>query len=219
MAALHFANKEGTWDTSVGTPIIPDTMEFGIVYNTQISTSPLSKYTRTYELPGARWRARMTFSNMTPEESRPLLAWLADLRGSAGRFLMRDFGYSQRGSITEITSKTLNGTTNEIEITAPDGDLKVGDYFTLWQTAASPLDPLSSLSSPQLKIVTKVIDSNEYKFAPPARYETGDAFEYATVGDEAYCLMMLTSDDQAYHAVSEKILLSTITIEAIEVFS
>ncbi len=56
------------WETDVG--IIPDSCEFGITYNTLVSSSPLSGSTQTMELPGARWKTRLSFrtwSQMSPE--------------------------------------------------------------------------------------------------------------------------------------------------------
>ena len=66
--------------------ITPDTIDFGIRYNTQVSTTTLSGIVQTVELPGARWLGSMTFRDLTPEDSAALKGFLMRLRGSSGRF-------------------------------------------------------------------------------------------------------------------------------------
>jgi hypothetical protein len=211
--AIYFANEEGTWATSSGTPIQPDTMDMGIVYNTQVSTSSLSNYVKTYELPGARWKIKLNYSNLQPNEARPLLAWLSDLRGAAGRFLVYDFslpttlGGATSGTFTLSSASTL--TLNTIV----GGVLQVGDLFTIY-----PNSPYNTI--PELKMVTGV-DGSLIDFEPVCRrpyteYTTDNTLH---LGTSAYAHMMLTSDDQASHGVQGKVKLSTITIEAIEVFN
>jgi hypothetical protein len=212
--AIYFANEEGTWRTQAGTPIQPDSMDMGIVYNTQISTSSLSKYVKTYELPGARWKIRLSYSNLQPEEARPLLAWLADLRGAAGRFYIYDFslptplGGLSSANFTLSDASTINLTS------MVGGTLEVGDLFTIY-----PNSPYNTI--PELKMVTNVIDANSFNFEPVCRrpytnYTTDNSLH---LGTTAYAHMMLTSDEQAFHSVQGKVKLSTITIDAIEVFN
>ena len=216
MAAIYFANQEGTWTDSVGTPIEPSTIEMGIVFNTQISTSPLSGDVKTLELPGARWRVRMSFNDLEPEETRPLLAWLSDLRGSAGRFLVYDFSHpATTGGLTsanyQLTSRINVTLTNRV-----GGTLEVGDLFSIIPTGQQV---------PELKMVTQKVTDNIYSFEPVARrpftsYTVGALISAASggLGTRAYAHMMLTSDDQSFHSTAEKGLISNITIEAIEVF-
>ena len=212
--AIYFANEEGTWRTAPGTPIQPDTVDMGIVFNTQISTSTLSKYVKTYELPGARWKIRLSYSNLQPEEARPLLAWLSDLRGAAGRFYVYDFslpatlGGLTSANFTLSTATTIN-LTNMV-----GGTLKVGDLFTIY-----PNVPYSTI--PELKMVTNVVAANRFNFEPVCRrpYTSYTSNNNLRVGTSAYAQMMLTSDEQAFHTVQGKIKLSNITVEGIEVFN
>jgi hypothetical protein len=79
--------------------IVPSSISFGIKYNTQINISSLSGAVQTIEVPGARWVCNMSFSDMEPEETRVLAAFLTELRGSSGRFLLYDFSHKNpRGS-------------------------------------------------------------------------------------------------------------------------
>ena len=209
--AIFFANEEGNWTTSVGTPIEPSTIEMGIVYNTQVSTSPLSGDVKTLELPGARWRVRMSFNDLEPEETRPLLAWLSDLRGSAGRFLVHDFSHPvPRGGTTSATY-TLGNRTSINLASVVGGSLQVGDLFSIRATGSD---------IPELKIVTQITGTNIYRFEPTARliHTSYPAAGVLGLGSAARAHMMLTSDDQSFHATAEKGLISNITIEAIEVF-
>ncbi len=79
--------------------IVPSNMTFGIKFSNQINISPLSGAVQSVEIPGARWVASMTFSDMEAAESRVLASFLAELRGSSGRFTLYDFSHKDpRGS-------------------------------------------------------------------------------------------------------------------------
>lgn len=69
-----------------------------LVPNTQFFESPLTKSAQTYELPGARWMFTATWENLAETDARIIKAWLAKLRGAAGRF----YGY-------DLSRKTVAG--------------------------------------------------------------------------------------------------------------
>lgn len=212
--AIYFANEEGTWDSSAGTPIQPDTMDMGIIFSTQVSTSSLSRYVKTLELPGARWKTKLNYSNLKPDEARPLLAWLTSLRGAAGRFLMYDFSLpTTLGGLTGANF-TLQNSTSITLSNRVGGSLLVGDLFTIY--ANSPYNTI-----PELKMVTKKNSDASYNFEPVCRrpYTSYTTNNNIYVGTSAYAHMMLTSDEQAFHGVQGKLKLSNITIEAIEIFN
>lgn len=216
MAAIYFANEEGNWTTAAGTPIEPNSIEMGIVFNTQISTSPLSGDVKSLELPGARWKIRLSYSDMTEDETRPILAWLASLKGSAGRFLVYDFTLpTPRGGMISA-NYTVATRTNITLANRTGGTLEVGDLFSITPTGSQ---------IPELKMVTQVVTDNSYNFQPVARrpttsYTAGALLSTTSggLGTKAYAHMMLTSDDQSLHATAEKGLISTVTIDAVEVF-
>lgn len=212
--AIYFANEEGTWNTAAGTPIQPDTMDMGIAFSTQVSTSSLSKYVKTLELPGARWKVKLNYSNLEPAEARPLLAWLTSLRGAAGRFLMYDFSLpTTLGGLTGANF-TLQNSTSITLSNSVGGALEVGDLFTIY--ANSPYNNI-----PELKMVTRKNSATSYNFEPVCRrpYTSYTTNNNIYVGTSAYAHMMLTSDEQASHGVQGKLKLSNITIEAIEIFN
>lgn len=212
--AIYFANEEGTWRTTPGTPIEPDSVDMGIVFNTQVSTSSLSQYVKTYELPGARWKIRLNYSNLEPIEARPLLAWLTDLRGAAGRFYIYDFSLPEPlGGLTSANFTLSSPST--INLTSMvGGTLKVGDLFTIYPNA-----PYNTV--PELKMVTNVVSATSFNFSPVCRrpYTSYTTNASIALGTSAYAQMMLTSDEQAFHSVQGKVKLSTITVEGIEVFN
>ena len=74
--------------------ITPESQDFGIVYNTQVSTSTLNGIVQTVELPGARWRGSMNLTDLTPADSAALKAFLMELRGSSGRFWYGDLTHT-----------------------------------------------------------------------------------------------------------------------------
>ena len=73
--------------------LVPDTFEFGVQYNTQVSTTELSGIMQTVELPGARWKGSMSFRDMTPSESATLKGFLLELRGAANSFYYGDISH------------------------------------------------------------------------------------------------------------------------------
>ena len=77
--------------------IRPSSIDWRLDSNTLVHQSPLSRSTHTLELPGARWRVSMTFSNLLRPELDELSAFVNGLRGAAGRFT---FGPIQQSPIS-----------------------------------------------------------------------------------------------------------------------
>jgi hypothetical protein len=129
--------------------IVPNAISFGIKYSTQINISPLSGSVQTYEVPGARWVADLSYSELEPVDARELISFLTQLRGSSGRFTLFDFSHrNPAGSnlkpsnifvnitlVPEIESGTALGVfdpswfedTSQLFIT--DDIVHVGDYI------------------------------------------------------------------------------------------
>lgn len=67
--------------------ILPSTFQPTLIGNTQSGgRSPFDGTEQTLEQPGARWGFDLAFEGLPAEEHRRLLAFLASLRGRAGRF-------------------------------------------------------------------------------------------------------------------------------------
>ena len=66
---------------------VPSTFSLALAGNTQSGgRSPFDGTEQTLEMPGARWVASLAWEGLTQAEWRPILAFLAQLRGRAGRF-------------------------------------------------------------------------------------------------------------------------------------
>jgi hypothetical protein len=68
------------------TSIRPVSVDWRLVFNTRSFLSPLSGDTQTRETPGARWACALSFEHLRRDEVATLEAFLARLRGAAGRF-------------------------------------------------------------------------------------------------------------------------------------
>jgi len=79
---------------------IPSALSWQLLTNTQAFTSPLNNTVQTLELAGARWAATLNFTNLTETQARPLIAFLAKLRGMANRATVYDHSYTVQGVAT-----------------------------------------------------------------------------------------------------------------------
>lgn len=205
MAVLAFPN------------IVPESQEFGIVYNTQVSSSPISGVTQTVELPGARWKGRLTFTDLTPSEGADLKAFLLQLRGSAGRFYYGDASHTT----------PFNNVTGSPTVTAVDSG-GFGDYRTIidvtlgTSVSFSPGDyiQIGTDSTRELKMViaSAEVTAPTYRLTiePSIRMQNfaGESVIYSNPTGK----FLLTSSDQANWSIRGKSYLSDISIEFIEVF-
>ena len=124
----------------------PSGLTFSLKPNTQVFQSPLTQATQTLEMPGARWVAVLTWSELTDAEIRLMRAFLAQLRGRAGRLALWDMAFEAPAGIatgtpivrnranmlsysekidlapwSQYVNADVNVTTNTV--TAPDGTL------------------------------------------------------------------------------------------------
>lgn len=138
---------------------------FSLMPNTQTFESPLNRAIQTYELPGARWILSATWQNLCETDARIFKAWLAKLRGAAGRFYGYDLSYrGPRGTANADGTVFGAGQTGGSIVTAWAGAtitgwLMPGDYVEI---------------AGELKIVTAQVDidgSNHATIAiePPMR--------------------------------------------------
>ncbi len=92
-------------------PVTPSEMQLFPMSNTAINESPTNKSTETLEMAGARWEGFIQFNNINEKEEKLLQAWLAGLRGAAGRFKMPHYKYlSPEG---EISGAPVIGANNQ----------------------------------------------------------------------------------------------------------
>lgn len=186
--------------------ITPETFDFGIRYNTQVSTTTLSGITQTVELPGARWAGSMTFRDLSPADSAELKAFLLELRGSAGRFYLGDITHTS--PFTTVTgSVTIESTSSPriLDVTPSSGSFSVGDYIQVGTDANRELKMIvaQSGSNPQAITVEPIIRRTDY---------VGQTITYTNPTG----VFFLSSDDMAKWSVRSKAKLSDISISFVE---
>lgn len=194
--------------------ITPDTIDFGIRYNTQVSTTTLSGIVQTVELPGARWLGSMTFRDLTPEDSAALKGFLMRLRGSSGRFYYGD--QSHTSPFNTITGELLT-----VEATSTEGALKVsptnggsggvfsiGDYIEVGSSASD--------ENRELKMVVAVTGTTQQTLTIEPLMRRTDYIGLDVRYTNPTGKFLLTSDDQARWAVRSKAKLSDLALEFVE---
>ena len=70
---------------------MPRELTWGVVWNTQVASSPLTQTVRTIELPGARWQVRFRLSDREEADAALVQAHLLRLRGRVNRSLLYNF--------------------------------------------------------------------------------------------------------------------------------
>lgn len=191
--------------------ITPDTQEFGIRYNTQVSSTSLSGIVQTVELPGARWFGSMSFRDLTTADSATLKAWLLELRGSSGRFYFGDLELtSSQGTISGSPIVT-GGTARQIVISGHSGSLAVGDRISIYNDAQTERE---------YKMIIEVVNSTTYKIEPMLRMPIADADDviYGPT-PKPTGVFMLDADDHAKWSIRSKAKLSDIAFSFVEAFT
>ena len=170
--------------------ISPDSLDFGLMANTQSMDSELNGASQTLGLPGDKWSATLTYSNRQGADARVLRAFLASLRGGAGRFYLSPPDYVRtgagggtplvKGAAQTGSTLTIDGCTQSVS-----GWLQIGDYFQIGN---------------ELKMIT--VDANSdiggnatLTFTPPIR--TSPADNGAVIITSPTCIMKLSDGNQA----------------------
>lgn len=73
---------------------------FTLESNTSSFESTLNKNVQHMELPGARWRGSVAFSNRTRQEANKIKAFMTSLGGQVGRFYLTPFDAYQSGTMS-----------------------------------------------------------------------------------------------------------------------
>jgi hypothetical protein len=192
--------------------ISPEIHDFGIRYNTQISTSSLSGITQTVELPGARWFGSLRFSDMTPEESAELKAFLLKLRGSSGRFYFGDLTHtSPFNTVTGSPTIESVSTPRTIRTTLGSGSpaFLEGDYIQI-----------GTDNQRELKMIVEStnVAGDVYDLTVEPMIRRTDFIGLSIDYTSPVGIFFLTSDDQASWASRGKGILTDINIEFVENF-
>ena len=193
--------------------ITPETQDFGIKYNTQVSTSVLSGIAQTVELPGARWGGNMSFRDMTPVESAALKVFLLELRGSAGRFFYGDISHTDPfNAVTGSPTIESSSTNRLLRITLGGGSpaFSPGDYVQIGTDDSRELKMILDSTS---------IGGDVYDITVEPAIRRTDYLGLSVVYADPTAVFLLASSDQATWGTRSKALLSDMSIEFIEVFT
>jgi len=191
--------------------IIPETQEFGINYNTQISTTALSGIMQTVELPGARWGGNLSFRDMTLEESAELKAFLLELRGSSGRFFYGDISHPSPFAAVTGTLQIENGSTARLMRVTYDAPgtirLQEGDYVQVGND-----------DDRELKMVIGEVAAggNTYDVVVEPMVRRTDYVSLNLIYTNPKGVFLLNSDEQGKWATRSKAFLSDINISFVE---
>ena len=191
--------------------VSPSSIEWGIKSNTQSFTSPLNSSTQTLELPGAHWYATLNFTNLNAEKGRILSAFLAQLRGSSGRFYLYDSAFSTPRGVATGTplvkgaSQTGSSLVTDGWTTSVTGILLAGDYIEV---------------NSELKIVVADVDSDAsgnatLSIEPPLRNSPSDNAPLTMTNPKT--IMRLVDDNQTKRS-STSIYSNNFTINCVEAF-
>jgi len=120
-------------------------IEWRILDNTAVSTSPLNGVTTTFTRPGTRWGARLSFRNLKDRDRARLLAILAAVRGRSGRiyftsaadpartggysfpelFTNADFANGTTGWTTTLASLAVRDRVARLTVSAPGSNPQI----------------------------------------------------------------------------------------------
>lgn len=186
-----------------------ETQDFGLRYNTQVSSSQISGITQTVELPGARWAGSLSYRDMTLTESASLKAFLLQLRGSAGRFSYGDASHTSPFNTVTGSLTISSGTRTVIRTTVGSGSFSTGDYIQIGTDDNREL---------KMVLVSALVAGNTYDLTiePPIRRSTfiGQSIVY----NNPTGVFMLTTSDQASWSIRSKAQLSDMSIEFFEAY-
>lgn len=191
--------------------ITPESFDFGIKYNTQVSTTSMSGITQTVELPGARWAGSMSFRDLSVSESAALKAFLLELRGSSGRFYFGDITHTS--PFNTITGEPLNiESTSDARtiVVSPSnggsgGVFSVGDYVQVGTDV-----------NRELKMVIGVSGTTTQSLTIEPLMRRIDYTSQSLIYTNPTGVFFLSSDDMAKWSVRSKAKLSDISISFIE---
>lgn len=114
--------------------LVPSAHTWGLRSNTQVFESPLTGSVQTLELPSPRWVATLRFAALNGADAALMRAFLASLRGRAGRFTLHDHTRERpRGTATAalVNGAGQTGTSLAVDGMGAGSTLLAGDYLSV----------------------------------------------------------------------------------------
>ena len=192
--------------------IVPETQDFGIRYNTQISTSTISGIAQTVELPGARWNGSISFTDMTLSESAALKGFMLELRGSAGRFFYGDQTHTSPFNAV-IGSPTVESASTprfvRVTLGSSSPEFSPGDYVQVGTDDQREL---------KMVISSTVVSGDTYDLVIEPMIRRTDYIGLPVVYNDPQGVFILTADDQAKWSARSKAALTNMSLDFTEMF-
>ena len=193
--------------------ITPEIQDFGINYTTQISTSSISGIAQTVEMPGARWRGTIGYSDMTQTESAALKVFLLELRGAAGRFFYGDVTHTSpflavTGTPT-ISATAATPRSIRMTLGASSPNFSPGDYIQIGTDDQREL---------KMIITSTIVAGDTYDVIVEPMIRRTDYVGKSVVYTDPKGVFFLSSDTQALWSSRSKALLNSMNLEFIEMF-
>jgi len=193
--------------------ISAEIQDFGINYNTQISSSDISGITQTVELPGARWKGTLSYRDLTPNQSAELKAFMLELRGSSGRFFYGDVSHTDPFNVV-TGSPTIESISTpkllRVTLGSSSPAFSPGDFIQV-----------GTDDNRELKMVigSTSISGDIYDLSIEPMIRRTDYVGLSVVYSDPVGVFLLTGSDQASWSTRSKAYLSDMSVEFIEVFS
>ena len=116
--------------------IIPAAADWRLLTSSGMYVSPLNGSTQTVSRGGERWAVTLSYPNLKGAEAASITAFLAAMRGRAGRVTLPDHAYEKRGTLT--SNLRVNGWSQRGTSLRCDGGpksgvnaVRAGDMFEL----------------------------------------------------------------------------------------
>ena len=206
--------------------IAPSSIEWGLTTSVHYSPSVYENFGQTVELAGPLWRARLSYENLEPWESRPLMAFLAKQRGPHGKFYLWDFSQEEpRGNAA--ADMNIDGNLDKSfllqEESGEEPTIRVTNHSDVeYFKEGDWIELRSSSHKPELKMITSqgnpVGGHTFFTFTPPIRNKGYLTLQNVIVrAHKAQSRFMLEGNDQTSWSTSEKIKISDISFGCIEI--
>lgn len=180
--------------TTIAFPTIsrfPREVQFGIVWNTQVFSSPLRQSVSTIEIPGARWKTQFRLSDFEEADAALVQVFLMQLRGRVNRAAMYNIARrNPRGTIAgtpQVKGASQTGASLLIDGCTVGTTLLKGDFFAVNGELKMVVADATADGSGEMTVT----------FEPPLRASPDDNDAITT--SQPTTLMMLESDEQMWN--------------------
>jgi len=193
----------------------PSRADWRLIANSRVFSSPFNRSVQTLELAGAVWAASLDFALLSESQWRDLAAFVAELRGQAGRFYLapphakNPKGVATGTPLVNGASQTGASLITDGWTASVTGILKRGDFLAFDSAGTRELHLVrTTANSDALGNATLAIE-------PPIRASPAD--NATVIVNSPACVMRLVDDEQGNLAIRPPVL-GALRIEAIESF-